>query len=301
MSVRIKNQHYVPRFLLRCFAATEATKKLPIHCFDKLKGHTFKAAPERVCAEQSFHDIDGDQGAEIEISKIEDKLSNCHEALVRARNIADLSTGEKTGIATLIAFQHVRTRACRNIVMESSKLVVRKLNEKQKSESPEFKPPPGFNLETEEAAKIFQLNMIGNIVPKFAASLMNMKWCLLINNTDVPYWCSDNPFTVYNPFPYNPNDGKGFKRSASQTYFPVSSDLSLSISDKRHYSHMEETIDISDVNNVIFNNHLQIKGAERFVFSMTNNFELASSMINEEPSLRTPNIGRFDHLDIDSL
>jgi hypothetical protein len=120
-----------------------------------------------------------------------------------------------------------------------------------------------------------------------------MKWILFINETEMPFWCSDNPFTYSNIFPYNKYDGLGFERIGSQTHFPLSPRLSLEIVDPITYSGYPDVICIDDTENIIFNNHLQVKNAQRYVFSPLDDFSLAEEM-TKDPQLRETDGNRFE-------
>jgi len=56
-----ENQHYVPKFLLRNFAALEKKRSYEqIWAFDKSNSSIFRANLRNIAAECGFYDIDGD-------------------------------------------------------------------------------------------------------------------------------------------------------------------------------------------------------------------------------------------------
>jgi len=59
------------------------------------------------------------------------------------------------------------------------------------------------------------------------------------------------------------------------------------------YSLLPEKWEITDNQNVIFQNHLQVKWCTRHVFSCNDDFSLAEKMINENPELKNINRKRF--------
>jgi hypothetical protein len=121
-----------------------------------------------------------------------------------------------------------------------------------------------------------------------------MRWILFINETEMPFWCSDNPFTYSNILPYDEYDGLGFERLGSQTHFPLSPRLSLEIVDPVTYRGYPNIVHIYDVDNIVFNNRLQVKNAQRYVFSSTDDFSLAKEMIRKDPGLRETDKNRFE-------
>lgn len=168
---------------------------------------------------------------ERDFAKLDGILSGCHQAIIKAKAISSLSPHHKLGVAYLVATQSMRTRAFRNAIREASALVAPTSNDEQ---SVRLTTPQVTHSASEDAARLFQIHLMVKAIKSCARSLLQMKWILLINDTDLPFWCSDHPFTYYNEFPYDPNDGLGFERPASQTQLPLSRGLSLSIVDPYH-------------------------------------------------------------------
>jgi hypothetical protein len=184
----------------------------------------------------------------------------------------------------------MRTRAFRNTIKEASALMAAT---SKRGASTQPSTPLVVRLIEEDPAKLFQLHLMERAIKRLVGTLLQMKWVLLINDTDFPFWCSDDPYTYFNEFLYDPSDGLGFERPGSQTYLPLSRDLCLSIVDPRHFSDYPDDVIIDDTENVVFNNHLQVKNAERFIFSYSDDFGLARQMISRMPRLRDPSRGRF--------
>jgi len=293
MTPRCKNQHYVSRFQLREFRIPGTSiEHAQVWCFDKREERSFPVAVEKVCAEGAFYDLDGDQVVDQVLTDLENKLSPCLRALIDARNVSRLTTDERAGVAVLIATQHLRTRAFRNTIREAARLAANAAQSKGDGTVPS-------DLSEEDPAKRFQVYLMDR-ANAFAESLLRMKWILLVNETQSPFWYSDNPFTLSNVLPFDPHDGQGFERPGSQTHFPLNPSLVLSIVDPRCYPQYPTVVPVRELKNVIFNNHLQVKSAERFLFSRDDEFALARRMIANRPSLRDQS-QRFSHLDMRRL
>jgi hypothetical protein len=275
---RIKIEHYIPRFLLSEFRIPGSSKVHKVWCFDKHTGNAFPGKVKKVCGEQAFYDL-GTQEAERAFAELESSLSQCHRALIKAKDCSLLAEGEKEGLAVLIATQHMRTRAFRNTIREASKLAA-----------------PASPFIEEDPAKLLQFHLMDRAAEAFVASLLRMKWVLLVNETESPFWFSDNPFAHDYPIPYDPHDGKGFEREGTRTYFPLSPALVLSIVDPSRYD-CPAVVSVN-TQEVIFNNYLQVINSERFIISREEDFTLARKMISEKPGLRDPSQGRFNHLDL---
>lgn len=51
------------------------------------------------------------------------------------------------------------------------------------------------------------------------------------------------------------------------------------------FNDFSDEVIIDDAENVVFNNHLQVQNAERFIFSYDDDFRLARRMISRRPGL----------------
>jgi hypothetical protein len=80
--------------------------------------------------------------------------------------------------------------------------------------------------------------------------------------------------------------------------FPLSPRLSLEIVDPVSYVDYSNRIVIDDPENIVFNNHLQVKNARRYIFSSVEDFTLAERMIRENPDLMNVDDNRFKTWDL---
>lgn len=243
----------------------------------------------KIAAEKGFYS----KSVEVALGDLESKMSSSYRALLDLQNVDELSSQDKVGVAVLIATQHIRTRDFRNIVkeaFESTPEVDRSSCAAIESEA--LNRLRGTFVE-EEAARRLQSTLMSRAIPEFAAALLKMKWILFVNETELPFWCSDNPFTYSNLLHYDEYDGLGFERFGSQTHFPLNPRLSLEIVDPVTYAGYSSHMVIDEPENVVFNNHLQVKNARRYVFSSADDFALAKRMMRENPGLKNADDNRF--------
>jgi len=299
MGTKSKRQHYVPQFYLREFAR-ERKGKPQVFCFDKKKAVSFLTAVDNVAAESYFYDIGEEQGAEKVFSELEGRMSKSYKFLLESSDVGDLPANVKVAISVMIATQHLRTKDFREVIKESSEYVLRLAKQKGVSKDDStLRIIAG--LAQEEIAKRYQFTLMEKSITEFALSLIQMKWVLFVNNTDIPFWCSDNPFTYSNTLAYDRYDGLGFERLGSQTHFPLSPKPSLEIVDPIMYAFYPSKIYIDNKENIIFNNHLQVKNSKRYIFSSANDFSLADQMLAKNPRLMETDRNRFETQDFHTI
>jgi hypothetical protein len=224
--------------------------------------------------------------------ELEGRMSHSYRALLGSEDVDRLSKEDRIGVAVLIATQHMRTRDFRDIIKEASEYTLKH------ARSPDVVTDAEAleRLKTfakEEPAKRLQFTLVARSISEFAALLLEMKWILLINETGSPFWCSDNPFTYSNVFCYDEYDGLGFERLGSQTHFPLNPRLSLEIVDPVTYVGYPNHVIADGLENVVFNNHLQVKNSRRHIFSPTDDFTLAERMMQKNRGLRNIDENRF--------
>jgi hypothetical protein len=144
-------------------------------------------------------------------------------------------------------------------------------------------------VNTDESIKSKQIELLISEVLTFANIMLNMKWILFLNKTNFPYWTSDNPVSRYNPIDQSPFGNLGLLSKGIQIYFPLSTKLSLCLCDPNMYHSFPEVYEVKNEQNVVFENHLQVKSSTRHIFSIDQDFSLAERMIKSTPELKDIN------------
>jgi hypothetical protein len=133
-----------------------------------------------------------------------------------------------------------------------------------------------------------QINALVRNGPRFAEHIARLKWVLTINATTMPYWTSDNPITRYNPHQDDLKSNLGLVDRGIQVFFPLSPTRSLCLCDPEEYAALPEVWTTKDVQNVWFENDLQVRTATRFVFANTGDFSLAKTILAMYPEYANP-------------
>lgn len=198
------------------------------------------------------------------------------EALNKKPNISTVLENIKV-LAELIILQETRTPTFR----QSHDDMVRLTNERLKGENPFFQEP------TENDTKEFQARFLDDVSDSFTDVLLNMKWILISNQTNHPFWISDNPIFRYNPRKSDLIGNLGLKSPGIQVHFPISPTGAISVCDPFDYSAVDSELE-AFIDHVQFNNSGQVINSERYLFSSNEDFSMAKEMIRRDPNLANP-------------
>ncbi len=280
-----KLQHYVPQFYLRNFA-TKAKKGHLICCFDKTTLKVFKPNIKNVAGQTKFYDFTDSSGVEVSIdesfSDIEAVTSRALQSLIENPRISTLLPHKKI-LAQFFAIQDSRTQVFRDAQNDLVKDINQRLGK------------DGFSLPipTKDEEKEFQARFLIDTAADIANVLLGMKWILLMNKTNKPFWTSDNPIFKHNPIKSDLRGNLGLMCEGIQVHIPISPQLVIVICDPVGYAHQNSELTATEIENVEFNNSHQVINSRQHIFSADTDFGLAQKMINENPAFSNPQRPRF--------
>lgn len=267
-----KNQHYVPKVLLKYFSSKESF----IWAYDKsAKIKDWKIVKERpinrVASEDYFYDqIENNKeySFEYELGKIEREISPIIEKLVLQKNINIITDLEKEKIAYFIAIQSVRTKWRLNLVQKHSQEFIQKISEvlEIEQETIDYKTL-WFSLF--ESAK------------EFSIAIKNKVWFL--GQSDKSFFTSDNPVVMQNTTNQSNIRGTiGLDCYGIEIFMPLSDSLLLCMYCEKLLQNKHGILNLENFTNanVINVNALQFYQSERFIFSSSNNFEMIEESID---------------------
>lgn len=267
-----KNQHYVPKILLKQFSSKDSF----VWAYDKTaKAKNWKEVKERpitrVASEDYFYDqIENSKefSFEYELGKIEREVAPMIEKLISQKNINVISDFEKEKIAYFIAIQSIRTKWQLNMVKAHSIDFEEKLSEVFgiKQESIDYKTL-WFSLF--EAAT------------EFSIAIKNKVWFL--GQSDKLFFTSDNPVVMQNSTNQSTVRGTiGLDCYGIEIYMPLSDSLLLCMYCEKLLQNKHGVLNLENFSyeNVINVNALQFYQSERFVFSSLNKFEMIGESID---------------------
>lgn len=279
-----KAQHYVPQVYLRNFAI-QRKKEFFVCCFDKATRKIFKPNVKNVANQTGFYNFvthDGEkESIESFFNDAETKMRFAIQALNEKPTISTLLENSPM-LANFFALQESRTLVLRDVHNDTILL----LNQRLKTDRLIFPIP------TEDDTKEFQARFLVDMTDFFANVLLKMKWILVSNQTNIPFWTSDNPIVRYNPHKSKLVGNLGLGSPGIQLDIPISPTLAIIICDPFEYTDIASELP-AFAPNVDFNNSGQVICSRQYVFSPNDNFDLAQDMIRKDPELSNPNRPRI--------
>jgi hypothetical protein len=264
----VKNQHYVPRLLLKNFSKDSETH---IWTFDKISFlKKWKAIEQRaiksVASADYFYDKEvpfAEDSFEHQFGLIEDGVAPIIMKLSQTADLHSLSEGEKELLALFVAIQMTRTKG--------SLINVDRLN----SDLIDQLKQAGMDIPKAETDELWKSHMRN--AHQYSEILLTKKWILL--RADSQFYSSDNPVVLNNYT--NRSDVRGtlgLKSEGVEIYFPLNDSLVLFLACEQTYAAFRVGTYPAESRVVMYCNSLQVIYAERFVFSSRNDFDLAASV-----------------------
>lgn len=218
-------QHYVPQFILRNFLS-DATKQ-QCTVFDKHTSREFSASIKGIMAERRFHDFTFDErymaSFEKSVGAVEDIILPTYQNVLRDRRLKG-SAEEKVNLATLVAFQFVRTRATRDLMAHLEE----DLKGKLEGWGMKIEDFEGYTPLTQDRIAEQHIRFMGDAIGKFTEILATKDFGLLAPADGRSFYLGDNPVSLHNTLAKPSFYGTiGLAVRGIEVYLPLSSDLML--------------------------------------------------------------------------
>jgi Protein of unknown function (DUF4238) len=307
--------HYVPRFLLKNFCTG---KKPRLWVFDKARGVAFQANVQKIGGERRFYETTiGEKVLSLEstLALLETHASKVIKRIIDARNLSMLTPDDRATVALFVAVQMVRVPHQRENLLALDKALQKTFHDRGIDAS----QIENYQALTPETAKF--VSMLALMSPEpYAQHILDKTWLLFETKPSVPFCISDNPVVLQNLRRRGPQGNLGIAVLGIEIYLPISRTLSLGFYCRSHEAEVragvekyhaalaqKPTLPIpafgpvldlfnamtkgtalgSQPENVENQNSLQIRHAERFIFSSLPDFELAKSMISKQPRYKS--------------
>jgi hypothetical protein len=294
-----RKHHSVPQFILRNFSIGD--KERQVYAFDKSDRRAFPLSIRDAAAEHAFYDVEIDgQTVNFEpaFQAIDDLGAEVLGALARATSPVVLDIRALEALPALAAAQLLRTKLQRT----SPQSIARQLRDQAAD--------VGLDVEGEVTDEDARRISLGGLMDSAAteAAFRNKDVLVLEASQELRFWISDNPVVMQNTFPYG---DLGISAPGIELYWPISSNrvvaffcpsigrqIGQSLDPKhlrprlqnRLYPEMlrairdHSTLMVPD-DYVAFLNELQVKQSTRFVYSGTDKFDSARTVLQRLPEL----------------
>lgn len=278
-----KVHHYVPQFLLKHFGNG---KKDQVWVFDKVTKRSFSTNAKNVASESRFYDFNvGEDKVSIEplLSTFESGAKPLLAAVLRSDSLAELGPAERARLAAFFSIQFTRGRTFREQWRALPSMVLAALEARGDKPAPGSQAeavtiePPEDQLKAETGR--FMCEAPGLFSPHFLAK----DWVLAATERRHPLIIGDNPLVMQNMIgtPDRGNLGLGVpgigSAGVSEEGQALSSQLSAALATGCPVRYSAENVE-----NL---NALQVASSERYLFSSTDDFDLARRMLEEHPAL----------------
>lgn len=320
-----KQQHYVPRFLLKGFATGKHDQ---LWVFDKQTERVFRTAIKNVAVQNAFYDLPVEDGLltlEPGLSELEAQVAPLFKRIRRERSIAFLTDDQRGVIALFLASQRVRTQHWRNDFLQASTKANEKARQIAAQLGVETAAYPDLSSEpiSHEVIKRAALQTI-QAAHKLAPILLDKSWVLFANDGVTPFLLADNPVALQNlQNRDSPYGNLGYLSIGIEIYLPLTPDLILGLlcpsyeeqvfsigqaaaltsaigalvppEVQHRVTRVEEIARgmtdgspvASEPDNVLNLNVLQVRYAERYVYSVNDDFALVTDLLHRYPRYRT--------------
>lgn len=115
-------------------------------------------------------------------------------------------------------------------------------------------------------------------------------WVVLRNTTGIPLWTSDNPISIYNE--YGGEGNLGIVSPGVEIRLPLTTNLLLFSYDPNTNPPLKNGSKMTSAM-VKTANQYQLRSATRFIYSFSDDFDLASKYLIANPKFRNPKRSRW--------
>lgn len=273
MNQHVKNQHYVPQFLLRNFSSDIEGKFIWAYDRDeKFQNQIKNKAIRKVASEEFFYDQIRNNAFgsyEYMLQKVEDKTAPIIAKIIDKKTIRDISDQDRNTLSEFILFQFFRTKKQLKETDDWENAFIEKLRE--------------WKIERKEInSKHTWFSQLNNA--EIYRELFTQKVWQLCESND-SFFISDNPVTKQNDTIKSRFRGiLGFNSPGVEFFLPLSSSFTLCMYCEKmiqaggYYGNWAETHFCSE-EEVKRLNWLQVVYSQRFIFSSKDNLDLVKDIL----------------------
>ena len=282
-------QHTDPKFYLMNFGERmhPNDKQARIYQYDKQERTTRPTTPANTACKDNFYTLTDADALKMEnrLKDVEGKASSVIKRIIDAESLLGLSGFDLATLRGFVALQTVRTPQFRNMAVGCQQPPFQVLGGLQFLSNAKDIPPK--DIPKDEQTVAYHTKSMLDGFEFVLASLERMNATVLVNDTSIPFWTSDNPVVRH-------NDVRGGSRPdtiGAQIDLPLSPRIMLTLYDPTYdelvrsasygrYTYGGDAHMVRE--NVIYCNQLQFKSATRFIYSNRQFFPYAKAFQDVE-------------------
>lgn len=301
---KVQNQHYVPVFYLRNFLSNENK----IWVYDKAENKEYPTTNlSNIANERYFYDLEEldissgeEQYLENRLSKTEDIIAPVLQALIDHLNKGTFLAIDPATRETLcwhLVIQILRTREQREHV---GQLVTSLREELIKRGWADEDTLEKYGLNESISSKKHHINFLLSERTRTALynALSDHIWIIYENNTNTPFYTSDNPIVKQAHLKDPVFSMSGYASEGVEICLPLTPKFVLTLAEKEAFNAYKDLdnklIGLGHKKHVIYYNALQVTNSYRFVYSVDGNFEHAKALIKDNPWSADPQRKRVE-------
>jgi hypothetical protein len=293
--MKVKNQHYVPRFYLKLFAF----EKTKIWVYDKSTKSQFISSILNIAADNYFYDDveldkkhNKEQYLENLYSEIEDKFAHNFNPILESIKHSDnfeISKNDRQIIANYLVTQIDRTKEHREETYQFTVELYNQLKDKGFNEDQLIKL--GFETDQFNEKELHLESIIsGNEMRETLAEILfEHIWVIFKNETKCNFYTSDVPIVKHGHLSGENRSEEGYGSPGIEIAFPLNPKYLLVLFDREYFYDMEnwdgKILSLKKLENIEYYNSMQVALSYRQIFSNSNNFDTAKEMLKSNPEL----------------
>lgn len=279
--MKIKRQHYVPRFYLRNFGED-------LYYYDKTNDKIVQTNIENLALESNFYGLATQKEESVEsiLGKYDSRYSIALSETIKAADVSKLSLERRLDLAGFITLQLLRSKEARARIENTGDSLFNEVLTSLGIKDVKV----GY---AKESAKRMHIKTFKNF-PYIATIVANMKMIIIKNKTGMTFWTSDNPIALWNEFDQYPFGNLGLACRGIEIHVPLTPKLALLVCDPTVFGPLPNVVEESQTERIIRENWLQIYWSYRFIYSDNKHFPLAKMMLRKNSYSRNPERKRID-------
>lgn len=221
-----------------------------------------------------------------------DKIRTVYKLTPSPNQKIGISQEVKNHLSVLIIIQFLRTKKFRNDAMALEQKVAQMLVDMiGKNEIADYNLGEVTVKVPENSSIAMQASMIfdPNIIQSFANELNKHCWIVLVNETDQPYFTSDNPVVIQEHKKHQFMSNTGIASEGVEVIIPVSPNLLLIMLEKTYHQDFlkfeNQFLIVTDSDIVDGYNFLQVSQSNRQIYCSENKLGLLDEIKRKTPDV----------------